>query len=421
MVKIFLIVFFLFNLSVFSQVNQIKKVEVIQSNDGFRLVKDNKPYYIKGAGGYEHLDLLSNIGGNSIRTWGTENAIEILDQAYQKGISVCMGLWVGHERHGFDYNDEYAITSQLEAFKKQVLKLKDHPALLMWSVGNEVDLFYKNFKVWNAVEDIAKMIKELDPNHPVMTVTAGIEPCEVYMIKNYCPSIDILGVNTYGGIDNLGKMIRMYGWEKPYIVTEWGPHGHWESPNTDWDVAIEKTSKEKAKAREIAYKHIIDDKDLCLGSYAFLWGSKQEYTSTWYGIFTEDDKTTQSIDVLNSYWNNIKRNKAPIINTLFLNNKSMSESVKVRKRSECIFEFNVKDPEEKKLFYNFEIMPESTDKRSGGEAEKAPESLPIKILEQSKERLVVKAPNRSGPYRFFIFVSDEYNNVATANFPFYVK
>ena len=165
----------------------------------------------------------------------------------------------------------------------------------------------------------------------------------------------------------------MYGWEKPYIVTEWGPHGHWESPNTDWDVAIEKTSKEKAKAREIAYKHIIDDKDLCLGSYAFLWGSKQEYTSTWYGIFTEDDKTTQSIDVLNSYWNNIKRNKAPIINTLFLNNKSMSESVKVRKRSECIFEFNVKDPEEKKLFYNFEIMPESTDKRSGGEAEKAPE------------------------------------------------
>ena len=192
MVKIFLIVFFLFNLSVFSQVNQIKKVEVIKSNDGFRLVKDNKPYYIKGAGGYEHLDLLSKIGGNSIRTWGTENAIEILDQAHQKGISVCMGLWVGHERHGFDYNDEYAITSQLEAFKKQVLKLKDHPALLMWSVGNEVDLFYKNFKVWNAVEDIAKMIKELDPNHPVMTVTAGIEPCEVYMIKNYLHDLNKL-------------------------------------------------------------------------------------------------------------------------------------------------------------------------------------------------------------------------------------
>ena len=84
----------------------------------------------------------------------------------------------------------------------------------MWSVGNEVDLFYKNFKVWNAVEDIAKMIKELDPNHNVMTVTAGIEPCEVYMIKNYCPSIDILGVNTYGGIDNLGKNDKNVWMEK---------------------------------------------------------------------------------------------------------------------------------------------------------------------------------------------------------------
>ena len=51
------------------------------------------------------------------------------------------------------------------------MKIKDHPALLMWAVGNEVDLFYKNFRVWNAVEDISKMIKKHDSNHPIMTVT----------------------------------------------------------------------------------------------------------------------------------------------------------------------------------------------------------------------------------------------------------
>ena len=34
----------------------------------------------------------------------------------------------------------------------------------MWAVGNEMDLFYKNFKVWNAVEDIAAMIKVLIKN-----------------------------------------------------------------------------------------------------------------------------------------------------------------------------------------------------------------------------------------------------------------
>ena len=46
----------------------------------------------------------------------------------------------------------------------------------MWCVGNEVDLFYKNFKVWDAIEGIAKMIQDIDPNHPTMTVTEGIDP-----------------------------------------------------------------------------------------------------------------------------------------------------------------------------------------------------------------------------------------------------
>ena len=105
------------------------------------------PYYVNGAGGDQHLDILNFIGGNSIRTWGTENAKEILDKSHELGISVCLGLWVGHERHGFDYNDEYAVAAQLQSFKQEILKYKNHPALLMWAVGNEVDLFYKNFRV----------------------------------------------------------------------------------------------------------------------------------------------------------------------------------------------------------------------------------------------------------------------------------
>ena len=121
------------------------------------------------------------------------------------------------------------------------------------------------------------MIKEIDPNHPTMTVTAGIDPAEVFMIKTYCPSIDILGVNTYGGVQHLADAVRMFGWDKPYMVTEWGPYGHWESPMTSWGVAIESTSKEKANFRDIAYKSISKDVDLCLGSYAFLWGHILQY------------------------------------------------------------------------------------------------------------------------------------------------
>ena len=83
----------------FSQIKDIQKTEVIKTNEGFQLLRNGKPYYVKGAGGTEYLSLLKSIGGNSIRTWSTGGAQKILDDAYANGISVCIGLWVGHERH----------------------------------------------------------------------------------------------------------------------------------------------------------------------------------------------------------------------------------------------------------------------------------------------------------------------------------
>ena len=418
--KVFCIAFFISNFC-FSQIVEINRTEIIKTKNGFQLLRNGSPYYVKGAGGDSQLAILKSINGNSIRTWGIDNAQNILDEAYSHGISVCLGLWVGHERHGFDYNDEYAIAAQLESFKNDIIKYKDHPALLMWAVGNEVDLFYKNFRVWNAVEDIAKMIKELDPDHPTMTVTAGVDPAEVFMIKAYCPSIDILGVNTYGEIQHLSEAVRKYGWEKPYIVTEWGPYGHWESPMTKWGVAIEATSKEKAEFRDIAYKSIDNDVELCLGSYAFLWGYKQEQTPTWYGIFTKEGNATQSIDVLNSHWKGGFRNQAPIIHSFALNNRDKKESVKVKRGKNCTFSYEVTDADNDSLIYEFVLMPESTDKKAGGDFEKTPEPVSFKIIENLNNKIVIKAPSRLGPYRFFIYIRDCNKNVATANIPFYVK
>ena len=50
---------------------------------------------------------------------------------------------------------------RLNILKNEVLKYKDHPALLVWGIGNEVDLKYSNFKVWETIEIIAKFIKEV--------------------------------------------------------------------------------------------------------------------------------------------------------------------------------------------------------------------------------------------------------------------
>jgi beta-galactosidase/beta-glucuronidase len=139
---------------------------------------------------------------------------------------------VQHERHGFDYNDTLAVAKQLASFKATIDQFKNHPALLMWGIGNEVNLSYTNPKVWNAIQDIAKYVHQVDPNHPTTTVTAGLNRAEVEFVKQRAPDIDIFSVNTYGDIAEVPKNIANFGWTGPYMITEWGPNGHWESPTT---------------------------------------------------------------------------------------------------------------------------------------------------------------------------------------------
>jgi len=198
-------------------------VKIEKSEKGYYLTRAGEEFYIRGAGGSEYLDYVLEAGGNSIRTWSASEAGAILDEAHAKGLTVMFGLWVGHERHGFDYNDEKAVQAQFERFKKIVEKYKDHPAILLWGIGNEVDLFYSNTKVWDAIQDIAKMVHELDPNHPTTTVTAGIDSSEISLIKSKAPDIDILSVNTYGEINRVPDIIYKNGWEGPWLISEWGP------------------------------------------------------------------------------------------------------------------------------------------------------------------------------------------------------
>ena len=256
---------------------QVSKVEVTTNALGnFELQRNGIPYYIKGAGAKDHFDLLVRSGGNSIRVWSTNN-IAFLDSAHHYGLTVTLGLHVRPERSGMDYNDEYAVKGQIEYLKNEVLKYKDHPALLVWGIGNEVDLKYSNFKVWETIEIIAKFIKEVDPNHPTMTVIAGVDPSKAFYIKKYCPSVDILGLNVYGSIENAGANLRKFNWDKPYIVSEWGVNGPFEAKKTSWKAKIEPPNGVKAEQRKRRYIQLIEkDKERCLGSYCFLWGQKQE-------------------------------------------------------------------------------------------------------------------------------------------------
>lgn len=405
----------------FSLFSQAVKVEVKNTESGWQLYRDGKPYYIKGAGGDTHLDVVVSCGGNSIRTWGADNAQKILDDAQKHGLTVMLGLWVQHQRHGFDYDNKAKVEKQLNDFREVVKKYKDHPALLLWGVGNEVDLEYSNTKVWDAINDIAKMIHELDPNHPTSTVTAGLDASEVVLIKSKAPHIDIYGVNTYGDVGNVKDNIRKFGWDGPYMITEWGPNGHWESAKTEWGTSVEQSSKEKFDSYKERYeKFIVGDIKYCIGSYVFLWGQKQEYTGTWYGMFTEDGRPTETIDAMQLVWSGkLPENTSPTLDSLVLN--KMQKTKNVFLKSQDKFEATVysHDKESDNLKYEWIVLAESTDLKTGGDAEAKPEAIAGLIKSKKDNKIIFKAPSQEGRYRLFVNVTDG-NKVAYANIPFYV-
>ncbi len=223
------------------------KVELRKTDDRYQLFVDHRPFYIKGAGlEYGNQEKLAEHGGNAIRTWRADTAREsgqqLLDRARKNGLYVAMGLDMARERHGFDYNDPVAVARQLEAMKAEVLKYKDHPTLIIWIIGNELNLNARNPKVWDALNDISKMIHEVDPNHLTTTALAGISKDLVGQIKSRAPDLDLLSIQMYADIVNLPHYLQEDGWDGAYMVTEWGATGHWEVAKTEWGAPIENDS-----------------------------------------------------------------------------------------------------------------------------------------------------------------------------------
>ena len=58
--------------------SEISATSVVTNGETHRLVRNGQPYFVQGVGGHTHLAELAAIGGNSIRTWGTDGLDEIL-------------------------------------------------------------------------------------------------------------------------------------------------------------------------------------------------------------------------------------------------------------------------------------------------------------------------------------------------------
>ena len=420
------LLFSLFSLPVFADPVH---VEIVKSSDGsYALHRDGKPYQVRGAGvDGADIETLAAYGANSIRTWsidgGAYPASVLLDKAHALGMTVSLGIDFARERHGFDYNDAQAVAEQLLQVKADIVKYKGHPALLTWFIGNELNYDFTNPKVYDAVNEVATLIKTLDPHHPTTTTLAGFDKKAMDAIAERAPALDFVSFQLYADVVNLPKYVASYGYTGPYMITEWGAVGHWEVFKTKWGAPVETTSSEKASNYAKSYlKAIEPQSQQVIGNYVFLWGQKQERTSTWYGMFVDSGERTEAVDVMHYIWSGQwPANRTPRVSPIGLDGKVAFDNVFLFKGDRYEATLNAVDPDGDDLTFKWEIRKESTATEVGGDREVSPDIVKGLIENPTSQKIRFDAPEEAGPYRLYAFVYDGEGNAAHANFPFFVK
>lgn len=410
-----------------SQVNTtgVRPTAIRRTGNAYELLRYGQPYFIRGAGSLadgdqNRFERLKACGGNSIRIWDDNEADQVLDEAQRLGMTVFMGVSIARELEGFDYNDQPAIDKQFARVRKLVLKYRNHPALLMWCVGNESALKATNLNVYDEINRITRMIHQLDPGHPVTTAVSLDSERSIWLVRERCPDLDILSVNAYGETLRLREFLDKGGWTGPYIFSEFGNLGYWQVALTPWGTPIEPTSQQKYDFVQTTYtKYIGARPPACLGAYFFVWGSKQEETHTWFSLFDEQGRETPLIGLIQQLWT--KRspaNQAPVVRQLLIDHYdttsvSFSPSATIH-RAQVV----ATDPDGDSLTYRWEV-------RAAASQRSAFENTPLPIVDgvlKSANTAVAEfsLPRQPGSYRLFVYIYDTRRHVAGANLAFRV-
>lgn len=136
----------------------------------------------------------------------------------------------------------------------------------------KITRFFTNFNL------LIDLIKEIDPNHPVSTVTIGSNRVRILSIHRKSPQLDFISSNSFGSLNEFAERVKPLSlfYKGPYVISEWGTNGAWESEFTSWNAPIEETSTKKAeqiKQRHDDYIKPIKNINL-LGSFVFSGAKK---------------------------------------------------------------------------------------------------------------------------------------------------
>ncbi len=267
-------------------------------------------FRIKGVCGDVDLERLASIGVNAVRGYTFENNAAMrrkLDEAQRLGLKMIVSEWMPHHgvnktKDGYPWTFDYSAKGEeLTAnFIRKLEAVGDHPAILMWGLGNEVHLDEPYLHVVNR---LSLAIHERFPHHLTSLTMINAKPDDIAKIKRFAPNLDVLGIQCYsrgavrGGIRNAETH-----WGKPFYLSEFNTNGPWNFAKTAWGCPVDEPVTRKVADLKDCYA-AIDASPLCLGSTIFVWGhygvaDRPTYFSTLLDADPAGPKKTASFDQL---------------------------------------------------------------------------------------------------------------------------
>ncbi|MEU3854842.1 discoidin domain-containing protein [Streptomyces sp. NPDC029554] len=299
-------------------------VEVTGSQGNWQLTVGGQPYTVKGltwgpaiADAPKYLPDVKSMGVNTIRTWGTDGGTKpLLDGAAANGLKVVNGFWLqpgGGPGSGGCVNyvtDTAYKNTMLTEFTQWVEAYRNHPATLMWNVGNESVLGLQNCysgaeleaqrnAYTGFVNDVAKKIHSIDPDHPVTSTDAWTGAWPYY--QRNAPDLDLYSMNSYGDICGVREDWEQGGYTKPYLITEGGPAGEWEVPDDANGVPDEPTDVQKAEGYTKAWDCVTGHRGVALGATLFHYGTEHDFGGIWFNLLPDGLKRLSYYAVKRAY------------------------------------------------------------------------------------------------------------------------
>ncbi|MER7709157.1 discoidin domain-containing protein [Streptomyces werraensis] len=396
-------------------------VEVTGSRGNWQLTVGGQPYTVKGltwgpaiADAPKYLPDVKSMGVNTIRTWGTDGGTKpLLDSAAANGLKVVNGFWLqpgGGPGSGGCVNyvtDTAYKNTMLTEFTKWVEAYRNHPATLMWNVGNESVLGLQNCysgaeleaqrnAYTGFVNDVAKKIHSIDPDHPVTSTDAWTGAWPYY--QRNAPDLDLYSMNSYGDICGVREDWEQGGYTKPYLITEGGPAGEWEVPDDANGVPDEPTDVQKAEGYTKAWNCVTGHRGVALGATLFHYGTEHDFGGIWFNLLPDGLKRLSYYAVKRAYTATAGNdNTPPVVSALAVSPASSAPA-----GGEFTVRADVRDPDGDPITYKIFL--------SGNYANGDKRLVEASWRSTGNGTFAVRAPEKLGVWKVYLQAEDGRGN-----------